>query len=205
MLRALNCVEWWSCLSLWCTWYVFNHLDQFWSILWPNLTFYSQHTDFLFKIHVQGFKLREKVVLFVSLEHLFIFLAIWINFGWFFGQNWPNLTCSRPVYVLFMQNSNSWLETVWKSGLVWLSRPLDTVLAIWSNIWPILWSKWAKFDLYRPVYRLFMQNSNSRLETVWKSGFVWLSRTLDSVLAIWSYIWPILVQNGQIWPSMVYI
>ena len=152
MLRALNCVEWWSCLSLWCTWYVFNHLDQFWSILWPNLTFYSQHTDVLFKIHVQGFKLREKVVLFVSLEHLLIFLAIWINFGWFFGQNWPNLTCSRPVYVLFMQNSNSWLETVWKSGLVWLSRPLDTVLAIWSNIWPIFVQTWPNLTVFGPNF-----------------------------------------------------
>ena len=65
------------------------------------------------------------------------FLPILFNFGWFFGQNWPNLTCSRPVYVLFMQNSNSWLETVWKNGLVWLSRPLDKVLAIWANFGPL--------------------------------------------------------------------
>ena len=125
-------------------------------------------------------------------------LVIWINLGPLFGQIGPTLTFYGTVNLLFMQNSNSVPKIVWKSGLVWLSRPLDTVLAIWSNIWPILWSKWAKFDLYRPIYRLFMQILNSRLETVLKSGFVWLSRPLDSVLAIWSYIWPILVQNGQI-------
>ena len=100
-----------------------------------------------------------------------------------------------------MQNSNSVPKIVWKSGLVWFSRPLNTVLAIWSNIWPILWSKWAKFDLYRPVYRLFMQNSNSQLETVGKTGLVWLSRPLDTFLANWSYIWPILVQK---WPNLTF-
>ena len=76
------------------------------------------------------------------------FLAIWINFGPFFGQNGPNLTFSRPLYGLFMQNSNSWLETVWNSGLVWLSMPLDTGLVIWSYIWLILVQKWPNLTFY---------------------------------------------------------
>ena len=37
---------------------------------------------------------------------------------------------------LFMKNSKLWLQTEWKSGLVWLSRPLYMVLAFWANFGP---------------------------------------------------------------------
>ena len=153
--------------------------------------------DFLFKIHAQGFKLRGKVVLFVSLEHLLHFWAIWINFGWFFGQNWPNLTSYRPVFGLFMQNSNSRLKTVWKSGLVWLSRPLDTVLAIWSNIWPILVQKWPNLTFYGQNVDILCKIHTQGLKLYGKMA---LFDPLGLLIRFWPF-GPILDLLGPIYPK----
>ena len=121
------------------------------------------------------------------------FLPILFNFGWFFGQNWPNLTCSRPVYVLFMQNSNSWLETVWKSGLVWLSRPLDTVLAIWSNIWPIFVQTWPNLTVFGPNFDILCKIHTQGLKLHEKMA---LFGPLGLLIRFWPF-GPILDFYGQ--------
>ena len=53
---------------------------------------------------------------------------------------WPklgDLDPAMPKFYIFMKNLYSVLENMWKSDLVWLSRPLKKVLAIWANFGPL--------------------------------------------------------------------
>ena len=67
------------------------------------------------------------------------------HFGPNFGQFWPKLTEFDPLdqkFQNFIKKSHSGLCKKRKSGLIWLSRPLNTYLAIWANFGPI----WANIS-----------------------------------------------------------
>ena len=42
-----------------------------------------------------------------------------------------------PKFQIFIKNLYPVLEKMWKKDLVWLSRPLNMVLAIWANFGPL--------------------------------------------------------------------
>ena len=85
-----------------------------------------------------------------------------------------------------MVNSFSVLEIMWKSDLLWLSRPLDTILAFLDYNIGQIGPNFSNFDPIKPIFKNIMINSFSELDTMWNTGFVWLSRTLYMILAFWS-------------------
>ena len=50
------------------------------------------------------------------------------------------------VFDIFKQNSYSVPQTVWKNGLIWLSRPSRTFLAFLDLNWPKIRSKMPRND-----------------------------------------------------------
>ena len=52
----------------------------------------------------------------------------------------------RVIFQVFKQNSYSVPLTVWKNGLIWLSKPSRTFLAFLDLNWPKIRSKTAKND-----------------------------------------------------------
>ena len=97
-----------------------------------------------------------------------------------------------------MINSNSELQTMWKSGLVWLSRPLNMVLAIQAKIWSSFWPKLANFNPVNHKFQIFMKKVYSVFKKMWKSGLFWLPRPLDKVLAIWANFGPLRAKISKI-------
>ena len=83
-----------------------------------------------------------------------------------------------------MQNSYSVPQTVWKSGLVWLSWPFNTFLAILGQFWP-------KFDPNRPKWILQRQYSDFLCKICTQClklcGKLALFDTLSLQISIWPF------------------
>ena len=82
-----------------------------------------------------------------------------------------------------------------ENGLVYVSRPLYSILAIWTKFGPIFVPKWAKFDLLHPVFQFFIQDLYSGPLIVWKSVLVCTSSSFCSNFAFWTKFGPIFGQN----------
>ena len=71
----------------------------------------------------------------------------------FLAKNWSKNEAQngqegpvRVIFQVFKQNSYSVPLTVWKNGLIWLSKPSRTFLAFLDLNWPKIRSKTAKND-----------------------------------------------------------
>ena len=64
-------------------------------------------------------------------------------------------------------------QTVWKSGLIWLSKPSRTFLA---QNWPKNEAQNGQEGPVKVIFKIFKQNSYSVPQTVCKKGLIWLSR-----------------------------
>ena len=91
---------------------------------------------FLWKICTQCSKTCGKMVSFGSLDLLIKFWPFKPKFGLFLAKiGW--FRPDKAKISNFYENLYSVLENMWKSDLVWLSRPLNKVLAIWANFGPL--------------------------------------------------------------------
>ena len=62
-----------------------------------------------------------------------------------------NFDSLKLKFQIFMINSNSGLQTMWKSGLVWLSRPIFMVLVIWAKFGHI-WTSRSRIAWETPIF-----------------------------------------------------
>ena len=86
---------------------------------------------------------------------------------------------------------------MWKIGLVWLSRPLDTFLAIWSYIWLIFVQKWPNMTFYSPNLDILCKIDTQGLKLCEK---VALFGPLGLLIRFWPF-GPILDLLGPISPK----
>ena len=68
-----------------------------------------------------------------------------------FGPKLGYLNPTKQKFQICMKNLYSVLENMWKSDLVWLSRPLDKVLDLWANFGP-LGAKISKIGWGTPTF-----------------------------------------------------
>ena len=71
-----------------------------------------------------------------------------------------------------MINSFSLLETMWKKGLLQLSRPFDTILAFLGYNFGQIGPNVSNFDPLKTKSQNVMIDIFSVLEMMWKSGLV---------------------------------
>ena len=100
-----------------------------------------------------------------------------------------------------MINPYVWLQTMCKSHLICLSKPLDMILAFCSKlVW--FWPKFSNSDPPKSKFQIFMINPHLWSQTIWKSHLICLSRPFDMVLAFlglnWSNFWPKLTKSDPI-------
>ena len=57
----------------------------------------------------------------------------------------------KSKFQIFMINSNSGLQTIWKSGLVWLSRPIFMVWVISAKFGPF-WTSKSQIAWATPIF-----------------------------------------------------
>ena len=90
----------------------------------------------------------------------------------------------------------------------WLLKALYTYLygfGHFGHIWTYIWAKLTNFDSLKFKFQIFMINSNSGLQTIWKSGLVWLSRPIFMVLVIWAKFGPFWTSRSQIaWETPIF-
>ena len=90
----------------------------------------------------------------------------------------------------------------------WLLKALYTYLYGFGHldhIWTYIWAKLTNFDSLKFKVQIFMINSSSGLQTIWKSGFVWLSRPIFTVLVIWAKFGPFWTSRSQIaWETPIF-
>ena len=89
------------------------------------------------------------------------------------------------------------LEIIWKSDLLWLFRPLDTILAFLGHNVGQIGLDFNNFDPVKTKFQNVMIKSFTALEIMWNSGLVWLSRPLNTYLAIWANFGPIWANISQ--------
>ena len=96
-------------------------------------------------------------------------------------------------------------QTMWKSHLTCLYRPLDIILACLALKLVQFWPTLSNSDSLKSRFQISMINLCLLPQTMWKSHSICLSRPLDIILACLALISPILARIEQVWPSKVKI